>query len=137
MVTSFMPSGIQTFVMQGVPLAAAKSLADLAAGDAVLDPEAADALVAMGQRETVGGLGMREEGGVEVQSDAPLGRPVHPTLEMFRLDLVAFHPPAAVLQINGMEAEAVFAGKKAQGLFGVGPQLVGMCGPGRDNCRWP
>ncbi len=36
---------------------------------------------------------------------------------------------AAGLQVDGVEAEAVLAGNQAEGLVGVGPQLVGGAGP--------
>ncbi len=113
----------------GRPLPAAERLADLAAGDAVLDPEAADALVAMAQREAVGRLRMREEGGVEIQADALRGRPIHPALEMLGRDVGSLDLLAAVFQINRVDAEAVLAGNEAHRLVGVGAKLVGVPRP--------
>ena len=109
--------------------AAAKGLADLAAGDGVLDPEAADAGVAMGQRETVGRLGMRKERGVEVQADAQLGRPVDPAPKVLGGDLVPLDRPAAVLQVDRVQAEAMPAGDEAECLGRVGAKLVGVACP--------
>ncbi len=94
----------------------------------MFDPEAADTLVAMGQGEAVGGLRVREERGVEVQTDAQLGRPVHPPLEMRQRDLVPLHPLAAVFQVNGVQAESVLAGDEAESLGGVGAEFVGVAG---------
>ena len=95
----------------------------------MLDPEPADARVAMGQSEAVRRLGMGKESGVEVQADAQFGRPVHPALEMRGADLVPLHRPAAVLQVDGVQVEAVPAGNEAKGLLRIGPQLVGIACP--------
>ena len=74
---------------------------------------------------------MGEVGGIEVHADPqPLG-PVDPALKMARFQGVAFHRLAAVLQIDGMEIEAMLAGDHAVGQFGIGPQLGGGAGAAR------
>ena len=92
---SFMPSGIQTLVTQGVPRALPMAAPIFAAGDAVLDPEPADGRVGLGEREAVGRLGMGEVGRVEVQADAAAPWPSRSSLwnwsglERVALDLLA------------------------------------------------
>ena len=103
--------------------------ADLAAGDAVLDPEAAYGRIAMGQGEAAGRQGMGEISGIEIHADAQPAGPVDPALEMGRLDLVAIDRPAAGVQIDGVQVEAMLAGDEAVGRLGVGAELVGGAGP--------
>ena len=116
---------------------AADRFADSAAGDAVLDPKAPHRRVAMGQGETAGCQGMGEVGGVEVHADAQPAGPVDPALEVPRLDLVAVYRPAAGVQVDGVQVEAVLAGDEADRPPRRRRGVRRRCGPGRGNCPWP
>ena len=48
---------------------------------------------------------------------------------MLRPDVGPFHPLAAGLQVNGVQAEAVLAGNQLKRPGGVGAELVGRAGP--------
>ena len=90
--------------------------ADLAAPSAVLDPEVPHALVGVREREAVGGLGMREAGGVEVEADLLARGPVDPASEVRWLDRVAIDFLPAKLPVEGMEVYAVPARDQREGL---------------------
>src|SRR5208283_710150 len=90
----------------------------------VLDPELADGLVRVRQRETAGGLGMREAGGIEIHADADGFGPVNPALEMFGADLIAVHFFAAEIAVKRVQVEAMLAGNERQRLLGVGTEFL-------------
>jgi len=94
----------------------------------MLDPEAADAFVAAGQREAVGRLGVREEGGIEVDADPQPSGPVDPPLEVGRLDPVAVDRPGVALQVHGVQVEPVPARNEAIGRLQIATKLVGGSG---------
>ena len=52
--------------------------ADVAATPAMLDPEVAYRSVGVSQRETVCGLGVRKECGVEIECDIKIAGPIDP-----------------------------------------------------------
>ena len=70
---------------------------------------------------------MGKERRVEVQPDAQPRGPVHPSGEMLRGDLVPLDLSAAGFQVDGVQAEAVFAGDETERLRGVGAEFVGRC----------
>ena len=108
---------------------------DFAAPSAVLDPEVPDALVGVREREAVGGLGMREAGGVEIEAD-PLARgPVDPASEVGGLDRVAIDLLAAKLPVEGVQVHPMPARDQREGLGKVGPQFVGRAGLARVVAR--
>ena len=122
---SFMPSGIQTLVTQGVPSAFPIAAPIRRHAAAVADPERSDALVAVRQREAVGRLRMREERGVEVESDPERLGPVDPRREMLGTDRVALDRPSAELAVEGVEVETMRPGDQRERLCRVGAELVG------------
>src|SRR2546426_914524 len=63
--------------------------ADAAARLAVIDPEAPDRRIGVAERHVLLALRVRETGGVEVQPEPPLLRPVDPALEVLWPDLTA------------------------------------------------
>ena len=60
-------------------------LGNLPAAFAVLHPEMADGFVRIGQGQAVGGFRMGEQRGIEVQSQSPVFRKIHPCGEVLRL----------------------------------------------------
>ena len=79
--------------------------ADLAAALDVLDPEFAYGPVGVAQSEAVGGLGMGEAGGVEVELELLFIGPVDPAAEVVGLDLRAVDRAAAELAVNGVQVQ--------------------------------
>ena len=95
----------------------------------MLDPESADLLVGRGQGQTIG-LGMGEEGGVEVTAKTPLLAEVHPFGKMLRLQLVPVCP-LAVLEngVAGVEVHLLGAGTQLQYHVQIGHQFLRGSGP--------
>ena len=106
-----------------------KVIGDADAGFAMVNPEFANFLVGRGQSQTVG-LGMGEEGGIEVAAQAPLLAEVHLFLEMLGFQLVPIRP-LAVLEngIAGMEVYFLGAGAQLQHHVQIGHQFLGSSGP--------
>jgi hypothetical protein len=104
---------------------AAERLADPPAGNAVFDPESTLPLVAAGKRKAIGGQRVREERGVEVQTQAARASPIEPVREVFRQKLIALDLASAGLSVDGMQVQPVPAGDEAVGQVEVAPQLVG------------
>ena len=102
---------------------------DLAAADAVIDPELPDVGIDMGEGEAVVSLGVGEEGGVEIEADVSAFCPVGPSLEMLGLDGVALDLLSAVIEVDGMEVEAVGSGDEAVGEVEVALQFLDGAGP--------
>src|ERR1700736_3744792 len=100
--------------------------ADLAAGEAMIHPEAPDAFITARQGEAAGCLGVREEGAVEIQTQAARFGPVDPRSEVRWAELVALHFAAAGLCIDGVQVQAMLAGDQPQCLLDVGTQLAGV-----------
>ncbi len=90
----------------------------------MFDPKLADGLVLVRKGEAIGGVGMREAGGIEVQAEAIGFRPADPIQEVLGFDFVAVHAFAAELAINRVHVHAMFAGNQRKGLFDVGAQFV-------------
>ena len=106
----------------------ADRLADLAAGDAVLDPEAADAGSRWASVKPSAALGWAKKVGLKsMPMPSSLAQSIQ-RLEMGRLDLVPLDRPAAGLQVDGVQVEAVLAGDQAIGRLGVGAEFVGRAG---------
>ena len=106
----------------------AEGVADLAAALRVFDPEPAHAGVAVGQGEAVGSQRVGEAGGVEIETQPVLFRPIDPPLEVGDLDLVAVDLLAAELAVDGVDVEAVFAGQQRVDQFKVGAQFLRVAG---------
>ena len=98
--------------------------ADAAARDAVIDPELADLLVLVRQGEVVCRAGMGEERGVEVEADPSRPRPLHPTLEVLRPDLMAIDALSAELPVEGVQVEAMLARDTVERLLGIAAKLI-------------
>ena len=112
----------------GLAQLAAEFRADLAAALAVLNPEFAGLVVRAGEREAVVDHGMAEIGGVEVEADVLLLRPVHPVLELGDGVRVAVDLPAIQLGVAGVQVELLRAGDHGHGQIGVAADLVGVAG---------
>ena len=72
---------------------------------------------------------MRKKRRVEVQGNPLVGRPIHPAPEMLGADFVPLDLPAAVFEINRVQAEAVFAGNEVHRPGGVGAEFLGRSRP--------
>ena len=108
---------------------------DLAAALDVLDPELADGLVRMAQGEAVGGLGVGEAGGVEVELELFLVGPVDPAVEMLGLDFGAVDRAVSELAVDGVQVQTVGARDEGEGFLEIGPKLGRRCGLFRDGFR--
>ena len=90
----------------------------------MLDPELADGRVGLREREIVRGLGMGEIGRVEIH---PKPLALAQSIQLWkcsRLDLGAVDKLAAVIQIGGVQIEAMLAGDQAEGLFQIAAQFA-------------
>jgi hypothetical protein len=67
---------------------------------------------------------MAEQGGVEVQGQSPLRRPVHPPREVPGLDLVAIHRAPVRLGVHGVDVHAMASRRQVEREVDVGAQLV-------------
>ena len=94
----------------------------------MLDPEFPDAGIGVAESEAVGGFGMGEAGGVEVDADAQGFGPIDPAGEVFKGDGIAVDFFAGEFAINGVEVDAVFAGDERKGFFEIGAEFVGGAG---------
>ena len=101
---------------------------DLPRPPAVLDPEFPDALVGMRERKAIGGFGVGEAGGIEVEPHAAALRPADPVDEVRGVDLVAVHLLAAKLAIEGVEVEPVLAWDDRERGVEIAAEFVGRAG---------
>src|SRR5205807_2464202 len=74
---------------------------------AVIDPEAADRRIGVAERHVLLALRVREAGGVEIQPEPPLLRPVDPALEVLWPDLIAVDR-AVGIQVDRVQVEALW-----------------------------
>jgi len=102
----------------------AERRADLPADDAVSDPELPDPFIRVRQCETVGGLGVREVGLIEIETDADRFGPGDPILEVLRRKRVAVHTPATGLSVAGVEVEAMPTRDQGKGFLEITPQFL-------------
>ncbi len=79
----------------------------------------------MGEGACGAGLGVREEGAVEIQAQPPGGGPLDPAGKMARFKGIAIRGPAARLGIHGMQVDAAPAGDQRQRPVQVGAQFAG------------
>ena len=98
---------------------------------AMFDPECAYRGIRMRQGETIVHQRMSETGRVVIESKASFASPFNPTLEMFRLDLIAVHRPATELSIHGVKIDPVTAWNQGERLFEVGAEFSHCPGPTR------
>src|SRR6267378_3422741 len=108
----------------------AEMSADAAARLAMVDPEAADRPIGMAERHVLLALRVREAGGVEVEPDPPLLRPVDPALEVLRPDLAALDG-AVRFQVDRVQVEALGPRDLGHRHLHVGAQLVRVPGAPR------
>src|SRR5436190_5006111 len=101
--------------------------ADAAARLAVIDPEAANRRIGVAEGHVLIALRVREAGGVEVEPEPPLLRPVHPALEVLWPDLAALHG-AVRFQVDRVQVEALGPRDLGHRHLYVGAQLVGVPG---------
>jgi hypothetical protein len=94
----------------------------------VLDPEIANALVGVSQGESVRRLRVREQCGIEIQPEVVGLRPVNPTLKVLGFDFVSLYELATVVQVAGVEIQAVPPWNQAESLLDVTAKLID--GPG-------
>jgi len=94
----------------------------------MFDPKFANAFIGVGEGEAVGGEGMGEAGGIEIEAEAVFLCPRDPVGKMFRLDFIAIHFFAAEFAVEGVKVQAVLAGDQRVGLLQVGAQLLGRAG---------
>ena len=93
----------------------------------MFDPEVADAFVAVRQR-LVAALRVREAGAVEVQFHVVGFRPVDPTLEVFRFDLIAVYLLTAEVAVDGVDVQTVITRQQAFHLFDVFAHFFDVAG---------
>src|SRR6266403_183568 len=108
----------------------AEMSADAATRLAMIDPEAADRRIGVAERHVLLALRMREAGGVEVEPDPPLLRPVDPALEVLWPDLAALDG-AVGFQVDGVQVEALGPRDLGHRHLHVGTQLVRVPGAPR------
>src|SRR5947207_1591185 len=101
--------------------------ADAAARLAVIDPEAPDRRIGVAEGHVLIALRVREAGGVEVEPEPPLLRPVHPALEVLWPDLAALHG-AVRFQVDRVQVEALGPRGLGHRHLYVGAQLVRVPG---------
>ena len=108
---------------------------DFPRSSAVFDPKLPDTAVGVRQREAVGGLGMAEAGGIEVEPHATLLGPGDPAGEVRGVDLIAVDLPAAEFPVEGVQIKPVFPGDDGHRRVEIPPQLVGRAGAARVVAR--
>ncbi len=104
-----------------------KIIPNLAAGEAVFHPKLANGRVAVREGEAIGGQGVREAGGVEIEAVTARPGPIHPAGEVTRLDGVALDFGIG-FEINGVQIQAVRAGQQAVNHVQVAAQFIGVAG---------
>src|SRR5438132_1884462 len=104
--------------------------ADAAARLAVIDPEAADRRIGVAEGHVLFALRVREAGGVEVEPEPPLLRPVDPALEVLWPDLAALDG-AIGFQVDRVQVEALGSRDLGHRHLYVGAQLVRIPGAPR------
>jgi hypothetical protein len=97
----------------------------------VIDPKAAQPRIATGERKAAGGLGVRKERGIEIESQVARLRPIDPAREMLGRQLIALYFFSAILGIDGVQIEPMLAGNEPQCLLEVRLQLGGVSCPAR------
>ena len=101
---------------------------DLAAAAGVLDPEIADVFVAVGEGEAVRRFGMGKAGRIEVHADAERFGPIDPRLEVLRFDGIPVDFCSAVLEVERVQVQSVFAWHEGKNFFEVRAQLARRAG---------
>ena len=114
----------------GVALLAAHIIGNTTATFGVLYPELADRGVGVAERQ-VAALGMRKACAVEVELETLFLRPLYPTVEMFRLDLVPIDKLATEVAINLVEVKSVITCEKALRKSHIGTHLIDVAGTTR------
>jgi len=109
----------------------AERFGDGAAGDAVLDPELPHARVGAGERQSVLHHRVREVGGVEVEADAVLFRPVDPAFEVLHFQFIALDLPAVGLGVDRVQVEPLLAGDEREHFVNICAQFFGVAGAAR------
>src|SRR5712664_4877563 len=104
--------------------------ADAAARFAVIDPEAANRRIGVAERHVLLALRVREAGGIEVEPEPLLLRPVDPALEVLWPDLAALHG-AVRFQVDRVQVEALSPRDLGHRHLHVGAQLVRVPGAPR------
>src|SRR5207253_11086482 len=94
---------------------------------AVIDPEAADRRIGVAERHVLLALRVREAGGVEIQPEPPLLRPVDPALEVLWPDLIAVDGTVGI-QVDRVQVEALWPRDLGHRHLHVGAQLVRVPG---------
>ena len=132
-----MPSGIQTLVTQGVPRRRPKA-----------SPIWRQAMPCSIQKRRMpasrwarvkpsAALGCEKNVGLK---SSPMPRSAAQSIhrcKMLGTDFVPLHAPAAGLEIDGVQAEAMPAGDQRRVPWRRRPAVRRPSGPGRDSCRWP
>jgi hypothetical protein len=106
------------------PLRSSQKCADRAAALHVLDPEFPDPCVAIAQRITGFGFRVCKAGGIEIQFHLLLIRPLQPAPEMVGQNCIAIDDRAAEVAVDGVQVEAVPAGKERESLVEVCAEFI-------------
>ena len=129
MVTSFMPSGIQTLVMQGVPRRRPKASPILRQAMPCSIQNRRMPASRWAKVKPSAAFGCEKYVGLKSK---PMPNSAAQSIQRWKCAgaiCVPLHRLAAVLQVDRVQAEAVLAGDQAHGLGGVGPKFVGVAGP--------
>lgn len=103
-----------------------------AAGTAnVLNPELANGFVSVGERESIGGERMREQGGIEINSSQAISRPLNPRIKMLRLDRVTVDGLASKVAVGGVKIESVGTWNQAECFVEVRSEFIEGSGAAR------
>ena len=121
---SFAPSGIQRLWTHGGAERLPDDGTDLAAAADMLDPEFPDRGVVAAERVPAVGIGMTETGRVEVESHLVFTAPVHPALEMDRLDRVTVDHLAAEVAVHRVQIQPVRSGDERCCLEDIPTQFI-------------
>ena len=90
----------------------------------MLDPELTNLFILACQGIAIIRHGVAEKRSVEIKADVVRLRPIHPSLKVFRFDLVSVDELGAELAVARMEADPMRTGNDRKHLFKIGSELL-------------